>query len=144
MKKKKNKFGCFTLLLGGIVVFILIVKVVLYIPISVSHCSTNAEYTEGYCVFAEINDRYTVLNRQYFGRSGIFVMSGIIKTKPIYLFDKREKKIIKKGEIGWWVNSGDLETADNEIYFKNNYGGFVFSTYYTPSLKKPWVIRNDN
>lgn len=138
---KKGCIGCLNFFVVSIIIGMITAIIVLYIPVSASYC-TESKYIKGYCDFVEINDRYAVLNRQYFGRSGIFVMLGIVETKPVYLFDKREKKIIKKGEIGWWVNSSDLEISDNELYFKNNYGGFIFSTYYTPSLKKPWFLNN--
>lgn len=139
---RKNKSGWFLTFFGVIILFIIFLRVVLYIPVPVAHCPSNTKYIKGYCVFVEINNKYAILQKKYIGNSYLF--GNIVATEPVYLFDKEKKEIIKKGKIGWWINADDLEVSSKTLYFKNNYGGFIFSTYNTPSLKEPWVIRNDN
>ncbi len=139
--KKKNSLGCFLKILVVIAILACCIRIIFYIPISEQCYADTKKYIDGYCVFVEVNEKYTILSKRYFGS---FKFLNIIETKPIFLYDKEKMQIIKTGEIGWWVNADDLEISKNQLYFKSNFSSGTLGRYYTPSFQKPWTVNDIN
>jgi len=119
--------------------------VIFYIPISVSTCSDSTVYINGACTTQEINDRYIILEKQYLGYYGFLRYISMVDSKPIYLFDRNQRKVVKKGNIHVRQLTGDLVINESEdyleIYYKGNNGSSIFFSENTPSLAEGWKIK---
>jgi len=143
-RKAKSSTGCFFPIIIILLSFLLIIRIIIYIPVSVNYCSDKIVYVKGSCLFQEIDERYIVLRKQYLGDLGFFNFLGV-DSKPIYLYDKMEKQVIKEGEIIFGISPSDIQIEETndfiEIYYKVNYGNSIFSIDHAPSLRKPWRIK---
>lgn len=146
INKLKLSGGCLFVSFIILCVIFVLTRLTTFSTVSVSFCRDSITYVKGSCIFQVIDDRYIVLRKRYRGNSDFLPIIGTSST-PVFLYDKVEKKIIKKGKILFGVSPSDLEVNKaegyTEFYYKSNYENRIFWFENTPSIIKPWRIKKE-
>lgn len=127
----KNKYCISTLrILASILLIFAIFWYIMRIPVD---CTTNS-FGNGYCVLNDIEGRYKVIRKDYLGNKFPLSLFYTNRVVPIYLYDMKLRKVIKKGEVNLLDVTLDIEETNNKIIMYYRASDFV------PNLRKPWVV----